>query len=138
MKYHALADFSFLNMFLKYLHSEPNDTKERAYYEAFEVYAMERSSYMETSFTSQADVDQAYARLQTLHNEAVLKEQYDAQAFELLYEIPPKAKVNAVPVLCLQLNETFDKDLKNYLATGLGFFAYGAFLEKEKQKKKDF
>ena len=81
---------------------------------------------------------QAYARLQTLHNKAVLKEQYDAQAFELLYEIPPKAKVNAVPVLCLQLNETFDKDLKNYLATGLGFFAYGAFLEKEKKKKKDF
>ena len=68
---------------------------------------------------------QAYARLQTLHNKAVLKEQYDAQAFELLYEIPPKAKY-AVPVLCLQLNETFDKDLKNYLATGLGFFAYGA------------
>ena len=103
---------SLLYIYFRYLYSETNDCK--VFFEAFEEYVM--LHYLKTSFSTQHEVDETFARLEALYIVAALNYPVDEANFRKRYRLPPKTKANELPLKCFMANRLFNMHLEEYLA----------------------
>ena len=116
IKYIFKNHLTFLNIFFKDLYSETKDPNVQPFLSAYIRYILVLHNYVEKSFTSQSEIDQSFSLIEEKYNEAASKDLVSAEEFKRLNELPPKAKVNAVPLKCSMRDATFNTVFKKYLA----------------------
>ena len=84
---------------------------------AYSKYLSELTPYLDKSFNTQEEVDKAYARLETLYNDAI-------SARSLNLSIPPKVNVNAIPLNCTFADEKFNQYFAAYLKSSSSEFIH--------------
>ena len=108
------SDESLLYTYFRYLFSEKNDGK--LFFDAFEQYVPLLLLYRTTSFSTQQEIDETFARLEALYIVAALNYPVDEANFRKRYRLPPKTKANELPLKCFMANRLFNMHLEEYLA----------------------
>ena len=113
------TDHALLNRFFRYYYSETKATNDQKFFEPFGKYASELASYMEKSFASQAEADEAHRRVEALREEAATKDLYNLpDTFRVQYSRTPEAKPNSVPLKCGVKDQQFIAAFENRLKGG--------------------